>query len=123
MVVTHPEFVLVVVGIVELDDVGVAEFVKNINLHSEISQFFVTLNGTDLGSCVSSIISVSSLVNLTKGSITQFSNNLPELIGIHALLDVREVSPLLAVALPDVEHLLDAAKKRHLVTGVWVLAQ
>ena len=115
IIATYPKFVLVVIGIIESDDVGMTEFMKDINFHGKIRKFLVRFNTTDFGSCVSVVFSVSSFVNFPEGSISQFTNNLPTSEGIDTFLDVRETLPLLTVTISNVERLLDTAQKRHFV--------
>ena len=115
IIATYPKLVLVVISIIKSDDVGMAQFMKDINLHGKIRKFLVRFNTADFGSCVSVIFSVSCFVNFSEGSISQFSHNLPESQGIDTLLDMRETLPLLAITTSNVKRLLDTAQKRHFV--------
>ena len=115
IIATYPKFVLVVIGIIKSDDVGMTEFMKDINLHGEIRKFLVRFNTADFGSSISVIFSMPCFVDFSEGSISQFTHNLPKSQGIDTLLDVRETLPLLAITGSNVKRLLDTAQKRHFV--------
>ena len=102
-----------VISIIKPDDVGMAQFMKDINLHGKIIQFLVRFNTANFGSCVAMIFSMPSFVDFSEGSISQFPHDLPKSKGIDTFLDVRETLPLLTVTISNVERLLDAAQKRH----------
>ena len=113
IIATYPKFVLVVVGIIKSDDVGMTEFMKDINLHGEIRKFLVRFNTADFGSSISVIFSVPCFVDFSEGSISKFPYYLPECQWIYSFLDVRKTLPLLAVTVSNVKGLLDAAQERH----------
>ena len=118
---TYPKLVLVIISVIKSDDVGMTQFMEDINLHGEVRKFFVRFNTTHFGSCISVIFSVPGFVDFSEGSISEFPNDLPERQWIDPLLDVRETLPFLAVTVANVEGLLDTAQEGHLVAGVlWV---
>ena len=110
---TYPKLVLVIISVVESDDVGMTQFMEDINLHGEVRKFFVRFNTTHFGSCISVIFSVPGFVDFSEGSISKFPYYLPECQWIYSFLDVRKTLPLLAVTVSNVKGLLDAAQERH----------
>ena len=76
---THPQLVLVIVSIVQVDDVAMTELVENFYLHSEVWQLLVTLDGTDLGRGEPPVIFLPGFVDLTKGSVPELTDYIPKL--------------------------------------------
>ena len=85
-----------IVSIVQTDDVAVTEFVEDVNLHGEVSQVLVILDGADLGRGELPVIFLSGFVNLSKGSIPELTNYIPILKRI-LLLYMGETFPFLVV--------------------------
>ena len=95
---THPQLVLMIVSIVQTDDVAVTEFVEDVNLHGEVSQVLVILDGADLGRGEFPITFLPGFVNLSKSSVSELTHYIPILEGV-LLLYMGETFPFLVVTL------------------------
>ena len=87
-----------VVSIVQTDDVAVTEFVEDVDLHGEVSQVLVILDGADLGRGEFPITFLPGFVNLSKSSVPELTDYIPILEGV-LLLNMGETFPFLVVTL------------------------
>ena len=87
-----------IVSIVQTNNVAVTEFVEDVDLHGEVSQVLVILDGADLGRGELPVTFLSGFVNLSKGSVPELTHYIPILEGV-LLLNMRETFPFLVVTL------------------------
>ena len=95
---THPQLVLMIVSIVQTNNVAVTEFVEDVDLHGEVSQVLVILDGADLGRGELPVTLLSGFVNLSESSVPELTHYIPILEGV-LLLNMGETFPFLVVTL------------------------
>ena len=78
---THPELVLVEVGLVELDDVLVGDLGEDVDLDHEVCQLVLRLEDADLAGRQQPVrpLTVPHLVHLPEGAVAKVADDLPYL--------------------------------------------
>ena len=105
-----------VVGLVQLDDIRVADFGQDVDLDGEVFQLFLRLDATNLGRCENVPGSVPGLVDLSEGPVAEVADDFPDVLRVDIAPDVGEQMRLLlldVIGRPDVQNFLQVAEERH----------